>query len=144
MNVGSIFLIAQAFFVIREFTLEKDLISALNVADLLLLKHISMIITEFTLEKAYECSECGRTVKQKQCCFIHWKVHTREKPCECQEYVKSFTRRCCMIKYQRDHTGEMALWILQILLAVMLKKFEVVTVVRTSGANGPFLERKQA
>ena len=64
VNVGSIFLIARAFFVIIEFTLEKDLISALNVADLLLLKHISMIITEFTLEKAYECSECGKPVKQ--------------------------------------------------------------------------------
>ena len=31
---------------------------------------------------------------------------------------------------------------MQIFLAVMLKKFEVVTVGRTSGGNGPFLERK--
>ena len=63
VNVGSMFLIVRAFVTI-ESTLEKDLISALNVAGLLLLKHISMIISEFTLEKAYECSECGKTVKQ--------------------------------------------------------------------------------
>lgn len=58
VNVVSILLVGRAFYVIREFTQKKGLMSAVNVGGLLLLRHTSMIITEFTLEKAYECNEC--------------------------------------------------------------------------------------
>ena len=50
-NVGNLFLLGQAFVIIREFTLEKSLMSAVNVGIFLLLALPSIVIREFTLER---------------------------------------------------------------------------------------------
>ena len=57
INVGNLLRVGQTFVIIGEFTLEKGLLSAVNVGNLLLLGGAFVIIREFTLEKGpHECS----------------------------------------------------------------------------------------
>ena len=47
-----------AFCIIREFIVEKGLLSAVNVGNRLIVAPVSLVIREFTLEKGpYECSK---------------------------------------------------------------------------------------
>ena len=60
MNVGNVLLVVQIFIVIREFTLEKGLMNAVNAGNLLLVNPVSLFIRDFTLEKEpYECPKYG-------------------------------------------------------------------------------------
>ena len=51
VNVGNLFLLGQAFIIIREFTLEKSLLSAVNVENPLMIGQAFIIIREVTLLK---------------------------------------------------------------------------------------------
>ena len=61
VNVGNLLLLALAFGITREFTVEKNLMSAVNVGNLLLLAMAFGITREFTIEKNFEFSECGKS-----------------------------------------------------------------------------------
>lgn len=70
-------------------TLEKSLISAVNVRNLLLLALAFGIIRVHSGEKTYECSECREPFINKSSVFDHQIIHTGERPFQCGECGKS-------------------------------------------------------
>ena len=69
-------------------TLEKSLMSAVNVGNLLLLA-LAFGIRIHSGEKTYECSECREPFINKSSLLDHQIIHTGERPFECGECGKS-------------------------------------------------------
>ena len=88
VNVGNLLLLVMAFGIIREFTIEKNLMSSVNMGNLLLALAFG-IIRVHSGERTYECSECRKSFINKSSRFDHQRIHTGEKPFECSECGKS-------------------------------------------------------
>lgn len=59
-----------------------------------------------TGERPFECSECGKSLRQKATLIIHQSVHTGERPYKCDECGKSFSQCSNLIEHCRIHSGE--------------------------------------
>ena len=59
-----------------------------------------------TDKKAFSCSECGKTFRQKSHLTEHMRIHTGEKPFSCSECGKRFSQTGSLTLHMRIHTGE--------------------------------------
>ena len=59
-----------------------------------------------TGKKAFNCSECGKTFRQKCDLTAHMRIHTGEKPFSCSECCKRFHHKRDLTVHMRIHTGE--------------------------------------
>ncbi|XP_061744551.1 gastrula zinc finger protein XlCGF57.1-like [Nerophis ophidion] len=59
-----------------------------------------------TNNKHFDCSQCGKSFRQKSHFTVHMRIHTGEKPFTCSVCKKSFPRKHDMTTHMRTHTGE--------------------------------------
>ncbi|XP_061895378.1 zinc finger and SCAN domain-containing protein 2-like [Entelurus aequoreus] len=62
--------------------------------------------THHTNNKHFDCSECGKSFRQKSNVTVHMRIHTGEKPFTCSVCKKSFSQKHAMTTHMRTHTGE--------------------------------------
>ena len=78
VNVGNLLLLALAFGITREFTIEKTFMSSVNAGNLLLLSSVFLIIREFTLEKGLLSAVNVGNLNSRSGLFGYQRVHTGE------------------------------------------------------------------
>ncbi|XP_061744016.1 gastrula zinc finger protein XlCGF57.1-like [Nerophis ophidion] len=59
-----------------------------------------------TGEKPFTCSVCNKSFSRKHHMSTHMRIHTREKPFACSTCAKRFNTKNHMILHMRTHTGE--------------------------------------
>lgn len=92
---------------IKELTLEKTLMSAVNVGHFFTswpgLYYPQRV---HTVESPYKCSEFGKCFVARSSLHNHQRVHTGERPYDCRESGKCFPVRWKLCRHQRVHEGE--------------------------------------
>ena len=104
MNAGNHLVKTLSSFNTRESTLEKDLMSAVNVEKLLISVLFFISMRDFTLVQGLcKCTDCGKSFADNSTFIKRRRIHTGERPYECSKCGKAFSQSSSLLLHQRVH-----------------------------------------